>query len=45
MTEYNRLNKARLQTKVIDYLEKTVKARKEAVRKNNDIDMNTTTID
>ncbi|MFT4601252.1 MAG: glutathione synthase [Arenicella sp.] len=45
LTEYNRLNKAKLQIKVIDYLEKRVKARKEAVQKDNEVDMNSITID
>lgn len=45
MTEYNRLNKAKLQVKIIDYLEKTVKARKEALSKNSNKDMNSITID
>jgi glutathione synthase len=41
MTEYNRLNKTKLQVKIIDYLENTVKARKKAFA--NDIDMNSIT--
>tara|TARA_B110000285_G_scaffold59710_1_gene68527 strand:- start:969 stop:1334 length:366 start_codon:yes stop_codon:yes gene_type:complete len=45
MTEFNRLNKTKIQVKIIDYLEKTVKARKAALAKDNEIDMNSITID
>ena len=45
VTEFNRLNKTKLQIKIIDYLEKTVEARKTALAKDNDIDMNSITLD
>ena len=45
MTEFNTLNKTKIQVKIIDYLEKTVKARKAALAKDNEIDMNSITID
>ena len=45
VTEFNRLNKTKLQIKIIDYLEKTVEARKTALAKDSDIDMNSITLD